>query len=46
MNIFVNFQLHPSNGFLGEDFLIFFRKDNVSVTMATNQFSGLEEIHM
>ena len=36
MNISVNFQLHPPYGFWGDDFLIFFRKFNILVAMATN----------
>ena len=37
MNISTKFQLHPPDGFWGEDFLIFFRKFSVSVAMAINQ---------
>ena len=36
MNISVKFQLHPPYGFWGDDFLIFFRKFNILVAMATN----------
>ena len=37
MNISTKFQLHPPYGFWGDDFLIFFRKFNLSVAMTTNQ---------
>ena len=37
MNISAKFQLHPPYGFWGDYFLIFFRKLNLSVAMATNQ---------
>ena len=36
MNISVKVQLHPPYGFWGDDFLIFFRKFNVFLAMATN----------
>ena len=36
MNISVKFQLHPPYGFWGDDFLIFFRKFNILVAMATS----------
>ena len=36
MNISVKFQLHPPYGFWGDDFLIFVRKFNILVAMATN----------
>ena len=46
MNISTNFQLHPPDGFWGEDVWVFFRKFSISVAMELIKFSGLDKIHM
>ena len=37
INIYAKFQLYPPYGFWGNDFLIFYRKLNLSVVMAISQ---------
>ena len=37
VNMYAKFQLHPSYGFWGEDFLTIFWKFTLYVSMATNQ---------
>ena len=46
MNMYAKFQLHPPNGFWGEDFLIIIQTFAHYVAMASNQFSDLDKIHM
>ena len=42
MNNSAKFQLYPPNSFWRIDFLIFFRKFNLSVAKATNQLRGFD----
>ena len=46
MNISTKLQLHPPYGFWGDDLWTLFCKFSFLVTMATNQISSLDKIHM
>ena len=46
MNMFAKFQLHPTYGFWGDDFLIFFRNLSFRLPWQPIKFSGLHKIHM
>ena len=47
MNMYTKFQLHPSNGFWEEDFLIFFFENvPLKVPWKPIKFSDLDKTHM